>query len=122
MISARLSIDVWLFIPCSLPGQLLEAYATHPRLRRWLIRIPDWDINWQAVFSYRVPLSRRGSIVSMRYRFDNSAANRNPNYRRNVFVPQPSTDDGPLVAQACRGAAMAARRCGSTARHRTRST
>jgi tetratricopeptide (TPR) repeat protein/mono/diheme cytochrome c family protein len=62
-------------------GKLLEAYATLPDgKRKWLIRIPAWDPNWQAVFEYRQPLFLpRGSVVSMRYHYDNSAANvRNP--------------------------------------------
>ena len=63
-------------------GKLLEAYATLPDgSRRWLIRIPDWDVNWQAVYSYRTPVFLpKGTVVSMRYHYDNSAANpRNPN-------------------------------------------
>jgi Flp pilus assembly protein TadD len=63
-------------------GKLLEAYATLPDgSRRWLIRIPEWDVNWQAVYSYRTPVFLpRGTVVSMRYHYDNSEANpRNPN-------------------------------------------
>jgi tetratricopeptide (TPR) repeat protein len=63
-------------------GKLLEAYATLPGgKRQWLIRIPDWDSNWQAVFRYRQPVFLpAGTLVSMRYHYDNSAANpRNPN-------------------------------------------
>ena len=63
-------------------GKLLEAYATLPDgSRRWLIRIPDWDLNWQAVYRYREPVFLpKGSVISMRYHYDNSAANpRNPN-------------------------------------------
>ncbi len=63
-------------------GKRLEAYATLPDgTRRWLIRIPDWDLNWQAVYRYRVPVFLpQGSVISMRYHYDNSAANvRNPN-------------------------------------------
>ena len=38
-------------------GKLLEAYATLPDGRRkWLVRIPDWDPNWQAVYYYREPV------------------------------------------------------------------
>ena len=62
-------------------GRLLEAYATLPDASRLpLIRIPEWDVNWQAVYEYRVPLLLpRGSVISMRYHYDNSAANpRNP--------------------------------------------
>jgi tetratricopeptide (TPR) repeat protein len=63
-------------------GKLLEAYATLPNgERRWLIRIPDWNLNWQAIYRYRKPVFLpEGSVVSMRYHYDNSAANpRNPN-------------------------------------------
>lgn len=63
-------------------GKVLEAYATLPDKRRiWLIRIPDWDLNWQAVYRYRSPVALpKGSLISMRFLYDNSAANpRNPN-------------------------------------------
>jgi Flp pilus assembly protein TadD len=63
-------------------GHLLEGYATLPGGgRRWLIRIPDWDPNWQAVYRYTEPLFLpKGAVVSMRYHYDNSASNpRNPN-------------------------------------------
>lgn len=63
-------------------GKLLEAYATLPdRSRKWLIRIPAWDLNWQGVYHYREPVSLpRGSVISMRFHYDNSADNvRNPN-------------------------------------------
>jgi tetratricopeptide (TPR) repeat protein/mono/diheme cytochrome c family protein len=63
-------------------GHLLEGYATLPSgERKWLIRIPDWDPNWQGAYHYREPVFLpQGSIISMRYHYDNSAANpRNPN-------------------------------------------
>jgi tetratricopeptide (TPR) repeat protein len=46
-----------------------------------LLHISRWDLNWQAVFRYAAPLDLpAGTIVSMRYRYDNSAANpANPN-------------------------------------------
>ncbi len=62
-------------------GKLLEAYATLPDgSRRWLIRIPDWNPDWQAVYYYREPVFLpKGAVISMRYHYDNSAANvRNP--------------------------------------------
>ena len=38
-------------------GKRLEGYATLPDgSRKWLIRIPDWDLNWQGVFHYRNPV------------------------------------------------------------------
>ena len=63
-------------------GHLLEGYATLPGgTRKWLVRIPDWDPNWQAVYRYKQPVFLpKGTVVSMRYQYDNSAANpRNPN-------------------------------------------
>ena len=62
---------------------LMEAYATLPDgSRKWLIRIPQWDQSWQTVYHYREPVFLpKGSVISMRYHYDNSAANvRNPNH------------------------------------------
>ncbi len=64
-------------------GKQLEGYATLPDgTRKWLVRIPDWDLNWQAVYHYETPLFLpRGTVLSMNYHYDNSAANpRNPNH------------------------------------------
>ncbi len=64
-------------------GKLVEAWAVLPdRSRKWLIRIPDWDINWQAVYNYRHPVALpKGTKVMMRITYDNSEANpRNPNH------------------------------------------
>lgn len=64
-------------------GKLLEGYATLPDgSRETLVRIPDWDLNWQGVFRYPNPLFLpRGTVISMRYQYDNSAANpRNPHH------------------------------------------
>ena len=62
-------------------GKLMEGYATLPDgTRKWLIRIPDWDLNWQGVFRLKEPLLLpKGTVVSMRYHYDNSSDNvRNP--------------------------------------------
>jgi len=64
-------------------GHVLEGYATLPGgTRQWLVRIPDWDPNWQSVYRYKEPVFLpKGTVVSMRYHYDNSAANpRNPNH------------------------------------------
>ena len=47
---------------------------------RTLISIADWDLRWQHVYRYHTPVALpKGTTVSMRYRYDNSAANpRNP--------------------------------------------
>jgi tetratricopeptide (TPR) repeat protein/mono/diheme cytochrome c family protein len=60
---------------------LMEAYATLPDgSRKWLIRIPRWDLNWQGVYRLKEPmLLPKGSVVSMSYHYDNSSDNpRNP--------------------------------------------
>ena len=62
-------------------GKLMEGYATLPDgTRKWIVRIPDWDLNWQGVFRLKEPLLLpKGTVVSMRYHYDNSADNvRNP--------------------------------------------
>ena len=47
---------------------------------RWLIAIDDWDFRWQDVYRYAAPFALpKGTTISMRYTYDNSAANpRNP--------------------------------------------
>ncbi len=63
-------------------GKRLEGWATLPNGRREeLILISSWDISRQAIYRFRTPVSLpRGSVVHMRYAYDNSAANpRNPN-------------------------------------------
>lgn len=62
-------------------GHVLEGYATLPGgTRKWLIRIPDWDVSWQSVYRYASPVFLpKGTVISMRFHYDNSAANvRNP--------------------------------------------
>jgi Tfp pilus assembly protein PilF len=78
-------------------GRLLEAYATLPDgARQWLIRISDWNRAWEAVYYYRAPVFLpKGTVVSMRYHYDNSAANvRNPNQPpRRVQAGNKATDE-----------------------------
>ncbi|HXB74338.1 MAG TPA: tetratricopeptide repeat protein [Candidatus Acidoferrales bacterium] len=78
-----LDVDVLAIYPhAHYLGHLLEGYATLPGgARRVLIRVPDWDPNWQAVYPYREPVFLpKGTVLSMRFHYDNSAANpRNPN-------------------------------------------
>ncbi len=64
-------------------GKRIEAWAILPGGERlWLARINDWDINWQAVYTYRQPVKLpRGAAVHMRIEYDNSAENpRNPSH------------------------------------------
>jgi tetratricopeptide (TPR) repeat protein len=62
-------------------GKVMEGYATLPDgTRKWIVRITDWDLNWQGVYRLKEPLPLpKGTVVSMRYHYDNSAENlRNP--------------------------------------------
>jgi len=78
-------------------GKLLEAWATLPDgSRKWLVRIPNWDQNWQAVFYYHEPLFLpKDSIIHMRYHYDNSSDNpRNPNHPpKRVLAGNQATDE-----------------------------
>ena len=48
--------------------------------RRWLLRIDDWDFNWQDVYRFAEPVALpKGTTIRMLYTYDNSDANpRNP--------------------------------------------
>jgi Flp pilus assembly protein TadD/mono/diheme cytochrome c family protein len=63
-------------------GKDLLALATFPDgTKKTLIHISHWDLNWQAVYRYEdPPLLPKGTTISMRFNYDNSADNvRNPN-------------------------------------------
>jgi tetratricopeptide (TPR) repeat protein len=78
-------------------GHVLEAYAALPDgQRKWLIRIPNWDFQWQAVYHYRKPVFLpNGTVISMRYHYDNSSSNaHNPhNPPQRVVGGNQSTDE-----------------------------
>ena len=77
-------------------GKLVEAWAVLPDgTRKWLIRIPDWDINWQAVYNYRQPVALpKSTKVMMRITYDNSAANpRNPNHPPKLVLTGDRAED-----------------------------
>ncbi len=78
-------------------GKLLEAWAILPDgSKKWLVRIPNWDQNWQAVYYYREPVFLpKDSVIHLRYHYDNSAANpRNPNHPpRRVRAGNQATDE-----------------------------
>jgi tetratricopeptide (TPR) repeat protein len=62
-------------------GKRLEGYATLPDgSRKWLIRIPQWDLNWQGVFHFKQPVTLpHDSVITMSFHYDNSEDNvRNP--------------------------------------------
>jgi Tetratricopeptide repeat len=68
-----------------------------------LIYIKDWDFLWQDIYQLASPLRLpKGSVVSMRYTYDNSAANpRNPNRppRRVTFGQTSASEMGSLWIQ-----------------------
>ncbi len=58
-------------------GKRLEGWAVLPDGRREdLVLIPNWDIDRQAIYHFAKPVFLpRGSVVHMRYTYDNSATN-----------------------------------------------
>jgi Flp pilus assembly protein TadD len=78
-------------------GKRLTAAAVLPGGgKRTLIEIRDWDMAWQGVYHYRRPVFLpKGSVVSMRWIYDNSAANvRNPSHPpRRVTAGNRATDE-----------------------------
>ncbi len=78
-------------------GKDLLALATLPgSSAKTLIHIPQWDLNWQAVYRYAAPVPLpRGSTISMQYTYDNSSENlANPNDPpRRVVAGNRSSDE-----------------------------
>ena len=68
-----------------------------------LLRISDWDFNWQDEYEYIEPVDLpKGATLVMRYVYDNSAANpRNPSTppRRVVTGPDGNDEMGELLIQ-----------------------
>jgi Flp pilus assembly protein TadD/mono/diheme cytochrome c family protein len=78
--SLRLPVDVevlGIYPHAHYLGKRLEAWATLPdQQKKSLILIPSWDIDRQSVYRYRSPLFLpKGSVVHMRYVYDNSSDN-----------------------------------------------
>ena len=64
-------------------GKRVEAFAHLPGgVTKRLLRIPDWDFDWQDDFRYATPVHLpSGTTLQMRFLYDNSAANsKNPNH------------------------------------------
>jgi Tfp pilus assembly protein PilF len=70
---------------------------------RWLISIADWDFRWQDVYRYaHAVVLPKGTTISMRYVYDNSADNpRNPHHppARVVWGQNTSDEMGDLWIQ-----------------------
>jgi tetratricopeptide (TPR) repeat protein len=82
----------------------MELFAELPDgARRDLLRIEDWDFDWQDEYRFReaVPLPA-GSVLRMRYTYDNSSANpQNPHDppRRTTFGPRSTDEMAELTVQ-----------------------
>jgi tetratricopeptide (TPR) repeat protein len=78
-------------------GKDLQGYATLPDgTRRWLMRIENWDFNWQGEYHYARPVELpKGSRLTMRFAYDNSTNNtRNPHHPpRRVQYGVETTDE-----------------------------
>src|SRR5262249_40941402 len=64
-------------------GKDLQGFATLPDgTKKWLVRITRWDLNWQGFNNPPQPIFiPKGSVLKMRYSYDNSADNpRNPHH------------------------------------------
>jgi hypothetical protein len=74
----------------------MYAYAVLPDgSRRTLLRIPDWNFNWQRQYRYAAPIRLPADTrVEMEFTYDNSAANpRNPNHPPARIAWGPATTD-----------------------------
>jgi hypothetical protein len=74
----------------------MYAYAVLPDgTRRTLLRIPDWNFNWQQQYRYLAPMRLPADTeVMMEFTYDNSDANpRNPNHPPARVVYGPGTQD-----------------------------
>ena len=81
----------------------IRGWATLPDgSRRELLWIKDWDFNWQGEYRYAEPLLLpRGTVLSMRMTFDNSADNPQPPppAARVTYGPQASDEMAELWFQ-----------------------
>ena len=85
-------------------GKEMRVTATLPGgEERWLLRIDDWDFNWQGMYRYVEPVRLpAGTRLSMHFTYDNSADNpRNPHLPpRRVVAGNRSEDEmGNLALQ-----------------------
>lgn len=82
-------------------GREIKVQATYPDNRvAPLIRIPDWDFQWQGIYEYRQPVpAPAGTRLEFTASYDNSADNpRNPNSPpKDVTWGEQTTDEMALV-------------------------
>ncbi|HVE71134.1 MAG TPA: ascorbate-dependent monooxygenase [Thermoanaerobaculia bacterium] len=77
------AVKIWLVAPhMHLLGKKMEVFYTPPNsTEQCLIRIDDWDFNWQGSYRYENPIDvPAGTRLGLRAWYDNSSSNiRNPN-------------------------------------------
>jgi hypothetical protein len=78
-------------------ARTFHSWATLPdHSTRELLRIDDWDFNWQDAYTYVTPISLpAGTVIAMEVVYDNSAGNeRNPSHPpQRVRTGERSTDE-----------------------------
>lgn len=89
-------------------GRALHGLAELPDgSKKWLIRIDDWNFNWQGDYRFAEPLFLpKGTLLRQHFTYDNSEANpRNPHQppRRVVFGPNTTDEMGELWLQVLPG-------------------
>ncbi len=75
-ITVPADVEAWAVLPhAHRLATTLEGWATLPDgSKRWLMRIPRWNFNWQGDYKYVTPLFLpKGTVLTMRYRYDNPA-------------------------------------------------
>jgi Tfp pilus assembly protein PilF len=85
-------------------GKEMQAYATLPDgSTRWLLSIKRWDFHWQQEYRYLKPIALpRGTTLTMKYTYDNSADNHHNPHKPPVPVvygPNSSDEMGDLWVQ-----------------------
>jgi Tfp pilus assembly protein PilF len=106
--SLRLPVDVTLlgvYPHAHYLARVMDVTATEPGgTTHRVLRINDWDFNWQDSYEYQEPLALpKGSVLRLRYTYDNSASNpRNPQKPpvRVVYGPNSTDEMAELWIQA----------------------
>ena len=78
-------------------AKTMRSWATLPDgKQKGLLKIDDWDFNWQDTYTYAEPIALpAGAVLSMEFVYDNSDANtRNPSHPpKRVVTGETSTDE-----------------------------
>ncbi|HLY11128.1 MAG TPA: alkyl hydroperoxide reductase [Planctomycetota bacterium] len=87
--------DIWAHM--HMLGREVEVHAELPDGRILpMLKISDWDYNWQETYRYRNPLQLpRGTVIRAKFRYDNSEGNpKNPNHPpKRVTLGEKTTDE-----------------------------